>query len=254
MPVSTVLDGSVAVVTMQWAEKRNSLSAPNGAELAAAIEEAGADSAVTGIVLTGDGAFCSGGDLRYFAEVSRTLPVEEIRRTVYGTMQGIVRALGSVPVPTAAAVDGAAIGLGWDLALACDMRFVGPEGYLQQGWARAGLVPGVGGVGLLARIAPPALFWRLVADQERLGPDLAGELGLADPGVPDARTAAMSRMAALAALGRDLLADHVELSRLSTWPDQVAFDRAADIQAARIGSARFRDLVDRALGARTGSD
>jgi len=49
-------------------------------------------------------------------------------------------------------------------------------------------------------------------------------------------------------LGRDLLAHHVELSRLADWPRQENFDRAADIQAGLIGSLRFRDLVDQALG------
>src|SRR5215203_340070 len=117
MPVTTELDGTVAVLTLRWPEKRNALSAPDGADLSEALTEAGARSDVTGIVVTGEGAFCSGGDLRYFSQVSHELPVEEIRQKVYGTMQGIVRALRAVPVPTAAAVDGAAIGLGLDLAL-----------------------------------------------------------------------------------------------------------------------------------------
>jgi 2-(1,2-epoxy-1,2-dihydrophenyl)acetyl-CoA isomerase len=43
-------------------------------------------------------------------------------------MQAIVRALGSLPVPTIAAVDGPAVGLGFDIALACDRRFVGKDG------------------------------------------------------------------------------------------------------------------------------
>jgi enoyl-CoA hydratase/carnithine racemase len=249
--VTTELDGSVAVVTMRWPEKRNSLSAPDGAELGEAITAAGARDDVTGIVLTGEGAFCSGGDLRYFSQVSRELSVEEIRSTVYGTMQGVVRALAGVPVPTAAAVDGPAIGLGLDLALACDMRFVGPEGYLRQGWARAGLVPGVGGVALLHRVAP-GLLWQLVATQERLGPERAAELGLAELGAPDAVSAATERLTTLSALGRDLLGYHVALARLASWPAQENFDRAADIQAGLIGSQRFRDLVDRALGATDG--
>jgi enoyl-CoA hydratase/carnithine racemase len=248
VPVTTHLDGSVAIVTLGWPEKRNALSAPDAAELTEALTIAGARDDVTGIVLTGEGSFCSGGDLRYFSRVSRELPVEEIRRTVYGTMQGVVRALGEVPVPTAAAVDGPAIGLGLDLALACDMRFVGPDGYLRQGWARAGLVPGVGGVGLLHAVAP-GLLWRLVADQERLGPERSAELGLAEPGSPNALGAATARMQGLAGLGRELLGHHVRLARLAAWPAQENFDRAADIQAELIGSERFRALVDRALGA-----
>lgn len=246
MPVTTEVDGGVAVVSLSWPEKRNSLSAPDAAELTEALHSAGEREDVTGIVLTGEGAFCSGGDLRYFAQVSSELPVTEIRHAVYDTMQGVVRALAGVPVPTAAAIDGPAIGLGLDLALACDMRFVGPDGYLLQGWARAGLVPGVGGVGLLHRIAP-GLLWRLLAEQQPLGRERAVDLGLAEAGTPDAVSAAIARLKALSRLGRELLGHHVDLARLAAWPAQENFDRAADIQAGLIGSADFREFADRAL-------
>ncbi|WP_181779849.1 enoyl-CoA hydratase/isomerase family protein [Pseudonocardia pini] len=254
MSVSTDLvgtSGTVAVVTMRWPGKRNSLSPEDGDALTAAITAAGADPSVTGLVLTGEGAFCSGGDLRAFAELSRTTPSDEVHLTVYGRMQAIVRALRDCPVPTVAAVDGPAIGLGLDLALACDMRFVGPRGYLMQGWARAGLVHGVGGVPLLERVAP-GLLWRLVAEQEKLGPVECAALDLGEVGEPDALTAATTRIEKLAPVARDVLAHYVTLSRMASWPAEEQFEAAGRIQGGLIGSQRFRDLTEQVLGADAG--
>jgi len=107
-------------------------------------------------VLTGNGAFCAGGNLRGAVERS-DLDTSERRQMVYAAYQGVVRALVDCPVPTVAAVDGPAVGMGFDLALACDSRFVGPDGWCQQGWGRVGLVPGTGGELLLRLRAPNAL-------------------------------------------------------------------------------------------------
>jgi hypothetical protein len=76
------------------------------------------------------------------------------KTTIYDLPQSMVRALVSVSVPIIAALDGPAVGLGMDLALACDMRLVGAGGWMMQGWARAGLVPATGGVLLMERLAP----------------------------------------------------------------------------------------------------
>lgn len=249
MPVTVTEVGAARVVTLDWPEKRNSLGPEDTVEVAEAIERAGRE-ARAALVLTGAGAFCAGGDLRAFSEVSRTLPVTEIRDTVYGRVQSMVRALADCPVPTVAAVDGPAVGLGLDLALACDMRFVGARGFLQQGWARAGLIAGTGGVGLLERAAPGQL-WRLIATQERLGPERAAELGLAEP-AKEALPAALARAEELAAVERDVLTHYCVLSRTDRWPAAEHFDRSADIQAGLIGSARFQALTERLLGAVAG--
>jgi enoyl-CoA hydratase/carnithine racemase len=251
VPTTVEIKGAVAIVTMRWPEKRNALSPSDGDEVTAAIVEAAQDAAVCALVLTGDGAFCSGGDLRAFAELSRTTPSDQVHKTVYGRMQAIVRALRDCPVPTIAAVDGPAIGLGLDLALAADMRFIGPKGYLRQGWAQAGLVPGVGGVPLLERVAP-GLLWRLVADQAKLGPEECRDLNLGEAGEPDALTAAVSRAESLAPVGRHVLEHYARLYRLASWPSEQQFEEAGHIQGRLIGSQRFRDLTEKVLSAASG--
>jgi len=126
--VRTEAAGSAVVVVMDWPERRNALRPEDGEEVAAAIATAG-EAARSAVILTGTGAFCAGGDLRTFAELSAALTPAEIAEQVYGRIQAMIRALRHCPVPTIAAVDGPAIGLGFDLALACDMRLVGPHGW-----------------------------------------------------------------------------------------------------------------------------
>jgi len=237
--------GPATVVTMAWTAKRNALGPAEADALAQAVREAGERNG-SAVVVTGDGAFCAGGDLPTIAEVTRELSVDEIRKTVYGRFQAVVRALRDCPVPTIAAVDGPAIGLGMDIALACDTRFVGRDGWVQQGWARAGLVPGTGGVALLNRIRQ-GLVWRLLASQERLGPEECVRLGLADPADGSALDAALSQAEALARVPRDVLGHYAALDRSANWPTSEQFEAAARIQGGLIGSKRFRDFAERML-------
>jgi enoyl-CoA hydratase/carnithine racemase len=246
MSISVTSHGPAHVVNLQWTEKRNALGPDDVVEVAEAIVEAGA-AAAHAVVLTGDGAFCAGGDLRAFAEVSRTLPLEEIQHTVYGKVQSMMRALKECPVPTIAAVDGPAVGLGFDLALACDMRFVGAGGWFRQGWAKAGLIAGTGGIGLLHRLNSSAL-WPLVVGQEKIGAERAVELGLAEA-AENGLAAALERAGSLTAFDRHVLGYYTELNRAETWPSAAHFERSAQIQAQLIGSAEFREMAARILGA-----
>ncbi|HTU06902.1 MAG TPA: enoyl-CoA hydratase/isomerase family protein, partial [Trebonia sp.] len=148
MGVVTEVAGPAALVVLDWPEKRNALGPDEANEVAAALRAAAGQPDVRGIVLTGNGAFCAGGDLG--GMVARAdMPPEERRALVYSAYQGLIRTLIELPVPTVAAVDGPAVGMGFDIALACDSRFIGPDGWCRQGWARIGLIPGTGGELLL---------------------------------------------------------------------------------------------------------
>jgi enoyl-CoA hydratase len=236
--------GEAIVVTLRWTDRRNALGPEEAAAVADELEEA-ARSDAAGLILSGEGAFCAGGDLRAFAEISASMDAAEIRTRVYGNVQRMIRALGTAPMPTIAAVDGAAVGLGMDMALACDTRLIGPQGWLQQGWGRAGLISATGGTAFLQRLHP-GLVWRLLAEQPRLDAEDCARLGLGEAGDPSALEASLARVEALGAIPRDVLSAYAEIAR-PDWPSDAYFERCADLQAGFIGSQRFRDLAARVL-------
>lgn len=238
MGVEVTTDGTAATVRMGWTTQRNALGPDEARVLARAVRQA-CDDSTTSVTLTGEGSFCAGGKLPEFVRLGSELAPEQMADRIYGVMQDVVRALLECPVPTIAAIDGPAIGLGMDLALACDMRFVGPSGWLQQGWAAAGLIPGTGGASMLGRLNPTVL-WRLLADQPRLDAAACVRDGLAEAGLPTALAAADRRAHNLAALGRATVSGYVALSRSSRTPDDDHFRTAARIQADLLCSAAFR--------------
>lgn len=205
-------EGAAAVVTLDWPEQRNAMGPEECNELAAVMKEAAGDSTVCGVVITGNGAFCAGGNMKGAADRSG-MPEEERRTLVYGAFQGMIRSVIDVPVPTVAAVDGPAIGMGFDIALACDSRFIGPKGWCMQGWGRVGLIPGTGGE-LLLRLRAPGLLWRLLEEQPRIDGELAEQWMVGESSGPKtALERALERVENLAPMSREALASYVELHR-----------------------------------------
>lgn len=233
-------------VTLAWPERRNALDPARAEEVAEAVESAGQEEGAA-LVLTGDGAFCSGGDLRYFAELAERATPELVLAEVYGRVQKLMRALRACPLPTIAAVDGPAVGLGFDLALACDQRFVGPGASFVQGWGALGLIHGTGGLAFLEH-ERPGLAWQLLATQERLDAGRAVALGLAERAEPTAASAALQRAQQLDALPRAARDGYVSLTRERRWPDDEYFRRCALVQSHLLVSAEFRAAAARVLG------
>jgi len=250
-------DDGIVVVSMNWPEKRNALGPGDTRDVGDAIERA-ATLAATGVILTGVGAFCAGGDLEQFAALSATASANEVRTRIYQNVHSVLRSIRGCPVPVVAAVDGAAVGLGFDYALACDMCFVGAKGWMQQGWALAGLVHGAGGSAFVQHAAGP-LLWKLITDQERLDGARAERLGLGEAIDGRALDAAVDRLDRLGQLPRDVLEAYTTLYRSERWPSDEFFERCADFQSQFIASetfrARARDILDQRAkrgGARTG--
>lgn len=204
--------GHAGLIVFDWPERRNAIGPEEAVLITAALEEAARDPQVCGVVLTGEGAFCAGGNLKG-AVFKQDTPPEERSAAVYGPVHNMMRAIVNVPLPTVAAIDGPAIALGFDMALACDSRFLGPRGWGMQGWGKLGFVPGTAGE-MLLRLRSPAALWRLLEEQPRIDAALAERLGLGESsGEQTARERAIARINALAPMSRETLAAYVELNR-----------------------------------------
>lgn len=117
--------------------------------------DARTDDGVGALILTGEGdVFCSGGDLD---ALSTGEPTTYERKTfLTDHVHRVALALEDLDKPVIAAVNGAAVGAGMDMALMCDMRFAARSARFSEGYVRVGLVPGDGGAYFLPRLVGPA--------------------------------------------------------------------------------------------------
>ena len=177
-------EGHVVTLTINRAETRNPLGeegdGPLFAEACARINE---DRDVRCVILTGAGkAFSAGGNLKAMRERSGSFSGAgtAIRERYRNGIHRMVRAIWGIEVPLIAAVNGAAIGLGNDVACLADMRIAADSAIFGATFLKVGLVPGDGGAWILPRTigmaraaelfftgdtidAPTALSWGLVS-------------------------------------------------------------------------------------------
>lgn len=160
---------SVATLTLNNPDERNTLTAPMVAEIVAAMDAIEADQTIGAIVVTGAApAFCAGANLGNLAESS-----EQSLGSIY---EGFLRIARS-PLPTIAAVNGAAVGAGMNLALGCDLRLAARRARFDTRFLQIGIHPGGGHTWMLRRIVgPQATFAGVVfgevmdgAEAERVG-------------------------------------------------------------------------------------
>ncbi|MBM7770415.1 enoyl-CoA hydratase [Actinokineospora baliensis] len=137
----------VAVITLNDPDRRNALTLPMSARLAELVAECEADPDIAALVVTGTPpAFCAGADLTVLGE-SR----EEGLRGIYAGFLAVARC----SLPTIAAVGGAAVGAGLNLALAADVRIAGPKARFDARFLQLGIHPGGGMTWMLQRLVGP---------------------------------------------------------------------------------------------------
>ena len=135
-----------AVITLNRAEVKNALNTQMRAELLHAFKAAAKDARA--IVYTGAGdAFCSGQDL----SDAKSIASVNLERTLRDEYVPLLRAIFDCPLPTIAAVNGAAAGAGANLALAADVVIASEKAVFLQAFARIGLIPDAGGTYWLPR-------------------------------------------------------------------------------------------------------
>ncbi|HEX8790281.1 MAG TPA: crotonase/enoyl-CoA hydratase family protein, partial [Polyangiaceae bacterium] len=178
----SVEDG-VAHVRLNRADKRNGLDRAMFEALVAAGETVAADRRVRAVVLSGEGpAFCAGLDWQSFLgdrEGSTALLARDAARSPANVAQRACWIWTEVPVPIIAAVHGAALGGGLQLALACDIRLIAPEATLSVMEIRYGLVPDMTASQTLLRLVRPDVAKELVFTGRLVNGEEAGRVGLA---------------------------------------------------------------------------
>ena len=159
MSDSTLLierQGPVALVTLNDAPTRNALSPDLVGALTAFLAGANADAGLSCIVLTGAGeGFCSGGNIKEMLRGVEPMfagSSQQMQEAYRAGIQMVPRLFQDLDVPVIAAVNGAAIGAGCDLACMCDIRIAATDARFAESFLRVGLVPGDGGAWLLPRV------------------------------------------------------------------------------------------------------
>ncbi|MEW6272336.1 MAG: enoyl-CoA hydratase-related protein [Thermodesulfobacteriota bacterium] len=170
--------GHVARVTLNRPERLNAISFEMLESLTAALEDADRDRDVRVIVLTGAGrGFCSGLDLKDTAEGKGIAGALGGGGGVshMGTRHLPTTVLHEIDTPVVCAINGAAAGYGFDLALGCDLRLMSDAAKLVPGFAKRGIVPESGGTWYLPRL----VGWARACEVAFLADDLPAERALA---------------------------------------------------------------------------
>ena len=193
-PVRLERSDHVAIVTLDRAERVNAIGTETVEALASAIADVAADTSVGSLVITGSGrAFSAGADIAEFAGFGDAAEFEAFiafMATTFSAIQALAK-------PSVAAVNGMALGGGFELALACDLRIAAAGARLGVPEIKLGLLPGAGGTARLTRMLPPGPAKQLLLTGEPVTAAEALRLGLVNEVVDDG--AVLDRAVAVAA-------------------------------------------------------
>ena len=221
----------VATITLDDPARRNAITLPMCDELAAVFDEIEADDSVGAVVITGAApAFCAGADLSHLGDSE-----EEGLLAIY---EGFLR-VGRCPLPTIAAVNGAAVGAGMNLALICDLRLAGRSARFDDRFLQLGIHPGGGHTWMFQNICGPQTTNAAVLFGEILDGETAARVGLAWRCVGDDELAATAQeLAARAASApRELVvrtkATIAAVRTVGTQHDAVRMELVPQVWSAR---------------------
>lgn len=241
-------DDRVAHLVLTRPERRNALDEGLIADLDAAVgtlEDAGAAC----VVVRGDGpGFSAGIDA---GTLVRLADPDGLRR-IRGAFVAAFERLAALPVPTVASVHGWAIGAGFELALACDLRVVAADATLGLPETRMGVVPDVGGNGRLAALVGAGRAKELILTSAMIDGTRAGALGIANrvapaadlPAATDALVAELTRCSPAANGLAKRIVDRAALPERDALLDD---ELAAQLRC--IATPEFREAYERFLAA-----
>lgn len=245
------VEDGVAIVTLNRPEARNALDDAMRRDIdrATAAIEGGAGRTIHAAVLTGAGkAFCAGGDINALKDHADR-PAADMRRRLRDSHSRMTRWI-NLEVPTIAAVDGAAAGAGFSLALACDFIFASPRARFVLSFGRLGLVPDWGALYLLPRIVGLQKAKELVFSARIIEPEEAHLLGIVYEIAPEGEVVAHATGFARRFLDASTLAIGLAKNILNQSFErdlQSLLELEASAQAIANNSAYHRDAAARFL-------
>ncbi len=165
----------VARLTIDRPQGLNALNKAVLNQLSTTLLQLAGDDQVRALVITGAGdkAFVAGADIAEMADMDRT-QAEMFAR--FGNR--VMNQVSSFPVPVIAAVNGFALGGGFELALACDLRIASKTARFAFPETGLGITPGFGGTQRLARLAGPTTALDLILTGRRIKANEAKDLGI----------------------------------------------------------------------------
>jgi len=232
----------VVRLTLDRPEQRNALTHEMGAALRAECARIREEATARAVVVTGTGpAFCAGADL---GALGRSGDGWDQRRQALTAYYRAFLDLRDLPIPSVAAVGGAAVGAGLNLALSCDLRVAGRRARFAASFVRVGIHPGGGCTWFLTQTVGPARTRELLLLGEMVDAERAERIGLVNRVVDDDRVQAeaVSLAAQLAAGPGDVVRNirqAVTLAQSHGLDAVVAFETGA--QAASLMSEDARE-------------
>jgi len=256
---SLELEDRVAVLTFLRHDVRNALTGTNLIQdIVETVNWVNAEPAVSVLIITGDGsAFSSGGNVKEMHDRSGSFGgsaigiQDQYRRGI----QQIPLALHKAEVPVIAAVNGAAVGAGFDLACMCDIRIASTRAQVGETFINLGITPGDGGAWFMQRLigyqraAELTFTGRVIKAQEALQMGIFLEVVEPEQLMPRVRELA-AQMAAKPPLTLRLTKRMMKLAQRSDLPDFL--DLCASFQAMAHHTTDHQEAVSAFLEKRTG--
>jgi enoyl-CoA hydratase len=234
-------EGRVRHLTLNRPDALNALDQHVLANLGVELAAVAADEAIGAVLIDGSGdrAFCAGADLTELDGLDATAAHDLLQRG-----QRVIGALEELPVPVVAAVDGYALGGGFEIALACPIVLASQRSRFGLPEARLGVMPGYGGTQRLRRAVGHAPAMALMLTGKPIDADRAWQLGLlsAPPEAPaDLPAAAMALATDLAGLSRPTSGLILEAARTTGGPEGLRHE--ATLAALAIASRDGREGI-----------
>lgn len=246
--------GKVALVTISAPEVRNALTPDMASQLAQICDHVTSDPTMGALVLRGDGGtFCSGADTRRWAGRPDPASTEAFAQT--STLYASFLSFGQLGVPTVAAVRGAAVGAGLNLALAADLRVVSDTARLIGGFADAGIHPGGGFFTLANRLAGREATAAMGLFGQEITGQRAAILSLAWEATPDHLVESRAlELASRAAEDPELIRKVVATFRAELGPPAVSWPAAVEMERGTQMWSQHRRRANESKVTRGGRD